>query len=352
MKYFIFIPLFFFAPLYSLTVGSDTAPSRETLATFPTATDNEILGFAVLEDGFELTDNSTTVSFNAFFPVAGDIDLNEGEVYIRQDFMMSSAAELISTGTFHGDGHVIVLPYRIDVQLPTVQGLNPLFLENLALHLNSRVTLNAGIECCETCVIDGRGSVLDLNNNDIVVLAGASLLIKDAHVVGLSNGTLRCQDNSASLIFQNTTLFLEDDFTFSIGSFQTVEDVVISGTGTFIYQSTQSSTIGAFSRLKIDHGITFSYDPVDASRDLLLFTDSTSSPFLFNCTLFSTATGMQLTQGTLVLDGRVVFESDASNQNEGIQFGDGSAVNDLVIDVMPGAEMELASGYLDYQNVN
>jgi len=59
-----------------IVVGSNTAVSRQGVATFPKAdSDNEIRGFATMAGGFNLEDYTTSCIYNAFFPVLSNIKL-------------------------------------------------------------------------------------------------------------------------------------------------------------------------------------------------------------------------------------------------------------------------------------
>ena len=78
---------------------------------------------------------------------------------------------------------------------------------------------------------------------------------------GVQNGNICCKDNNGTITFQNVNLYLEDDYTFSIGQFAILDQTTILGSSKFIYQSEQESTVLSRSTLTLDLGITFSYDP-------------------------------------------------------------------------------------------
>jgi len=101
-KYF-FIPFCFFIFFWgwsalAVSVGSKRAASQQK-RTFLRAAydDNELCGFAAFESGITLQDCETVCSFNAFFPVSGDIVLNGGtlnllrDLYIKKPFSISSS---------------------------------------------------------------------------------------------------------------------------------------------------------------------------------------------------------------------------------------------------------------------
>lgn len=58
-------------------IGSNTAVSRQALASFPsTDSNNTMLGFASFENGFTLASITTTCLYDDFFPVYGPITMN------------------------------------------------------------------------------------------------------------------------------------------------------------------------------------------------------------------------------------------------------------------------------------
>jgi hypothetical protein len=102
--------------------------------------------------------------------------------------------------------------------------------------------------------------------------------------------------------------------------------------------------------------VLFYYAPIVANRDLLSMQDISSELYLNGCALATSSTGMRLTKGTLTVDSSnilidVLFGTPTS-LSESICFGDGIASDDLAINILPGAQLDLVNGILDYQNVN
>jgi len=113
------------AKLHSLTVGSDTAVSRiSTTPTFVTgAADNKILGFGALEGGFILQDSQTTCTYDCYFPISGDITMNDGYLYLNKDLTFKYPTTFLSGGKFYGQGHTIYFSSGInDIQFPDTSG--------------------------------------------------------------------------------------------------------------------------------------------------------------------------------------------------------------------------------------
>ena len=179
-------------------------------------------------------------------------------------------------------------------------------------------------DCCimfsGQTVINGKNNFLSLGPScKIMVDSNSSLEFRDLTLKGIRNGGFYCIDDSATFSFNNVEICLDNDYTFSLGKIDILADLAISGENhKFIYQSSEASSIGSYSKLFLDSGVTFSYDPPTSSRDLLQFADATSQLYLNGATLHSTATGLILSNGTLFLDGEPLFSSEGSVEAEAI----------------------------------
>lgn len=92
-------------PLHALAVGSNIAVARQNNSTFPFgATDNAMIGFSAFENGFGLADGSSSVSFDALFPVSGTIDLLGGSLYLMEDMILSNTTRISTMGSIYGNG--------------------------------------------------------------------------------------------------------------------------------------------------------------------------------------------------------------------------------------------------------
>jgi len=81
--------------------------------------------------------------------------------------------------------------------------------------------------------------------------------------------------------------------------------------------------------------------------------DDSSILYLNGCTIRTTTTGMQLTTGTLVVNGQNhVYNDGAVSLSQAFILGNGNPANDLDIEILPGASISLESGKLLYANVN
>lgn len=202
--------------------------------------------------------------------------------------------------------------------------------------------------------ITGRGNCLTMAGTcTFIVEAGASLEIKDLTFHGISDGRFYCTDNLSSLTFSDVDLVLDDDYSFTVGKFDVINDFHIFGEGhTFAYQSSAKSEIKNNSSLILENNITFSYDPPIASGSLISLEGGTSELCLNGATLYSTPTGLQLTKGIVSLDRNSSISSEATVEAEAIKFGDGvDPANDIDLQGLPAENVNITQGIVVFNNV-
>ncbi len=204
------------------------------------------------------------------------------------------------------------------------------------------------------CVLDGVGRTLTFGpNGRIVLVKGATLEVRNMTLKGVRDNRFRCDTNASRFTFNNTTIVMDADFTFSMGKMDITGDLDLTGTFTFHYTTNQTSNIGKRGRFIVDRGSTFRYAPSSTSKTLITMTDNSSEILLQGGTLATTTTGIQLTKGTLGVDFQSFLTNpDGVSDSQAIVFGDGTAANDLKVVIHPAASIQLLSGKLLYKNVN
>lgn len=227
-------------------------------------------------------------------------------------------------------------------------------VDQLNLELQNNLTLNAPLAIFNTCTVDGNSNIIDFQTTgSMVVQPNSTLLLKNVTLKNISGGQLRCLDNTATLSLDNVTFIFNGDYFFDTGAFHVLSNLSLSGTTSFVYRSTQQSTIRRNASLTCDYGITLSYAPTSNQRTGIAFSDNTGFLFLNGNTLYSTTTGLRLTKGNIVFDGKTTFRNDATSIPQGIAFGDGvSAANDVKIIMMPGAQISVAQGFVVNENLS
>ncbi|MBY0345967.1 MAG: hypothetical protein K2P98_03755, partial [Neisseriaceae bacterium] len=101
-------------------------------------------------------------------------------------------------------------------------------------------------------------------------------------------------------------------------------------------------TIGVNSVWALDRGMSFSYAPAIARQTLIRLEDPTSTWYLNGATIFSTVTGLKLSRGTLVVDNKVTFSSQARNSGEAMILS-----NNLNVNILGGGVLDMY-GFIRY----
>lgn len=228
------------------------------------------------------------------------------------------------------------------------------FGDGTVIELAKNETLSRNWIFSGTACLNGLGNILDLGFFNLQILQPGRLVMQDLFVKSMRANNIRCVGDKGSLTIRNTELFMSSNYTLSVGGMLFEQEVIVTGTNIFSYETGQTSTISTNATLFLDANSTFSYAPKRRiNRDLIAMTDVSSRLFANGCTMKSTTTGMRLTKGTLVVDGKVTMQnSGATALSQGISFGNGTAANDLTIKVLGGAKLELTSGILVYNNAS
>jgi len=324
----------------AVDIGSDTAVNR--FSTQQVLSDGDrIAGFAALEAGFKLSDSVTTATFDSFFPVSGEVNLADGTLVLKRDLIFSDASGFKQLGDVVGAEHSMEFSASMTC-IPFVAGASSYLFSDLKVFLHSDLILkDCSIKFSGQSLINGRGNCLTLDPScTIVVDSNSDLLIEDITIVDVDGTNIQCTDASSMITLKNTEWILDGDYTFATGKFNVLKDFAVVGDGyTFAYETDQVSTVSTNGRFILDNGVTFSYDPPIASRELLVLHESTSELILNGATLHATTTGMRLTTGRLIIDRASVLSSEGSVDAEGISFA-----NDLSVQWFPAANLDFLQG--------
>jgi hypothetical protein len=347
---FFFFIIVFFSISQAAVKGSETAVSVEPAYTFPSAdTDNTLLGFGWFKNGFTLEDSLTTATFNCVFPVSGGVNLNGGTLYLLSDLTFSNTTELQGLGTIIGNDHMMQLCQN-NMTFPADDHL----YENTHLFLGNNVMLSSTATFRGSGCINGMGYDLALDTNgEIVVDSNSELWLKNLRIRGLSGANIRCVDDTAKLILQDVDYRISDNYQFPFGSIEFWDTVNFIGTGTFAYESNQTSTIFDSSTLGIADGLNFQLGrgPISGNNPFA-FENATSVLKLDNCRFNVTALGTQFTKGTVSLSRNIIFDMASSTTTTGIILGDGTLANDFGIYFAPSAVVDFVQGMFVYNNAS
>ncbi len=287
--------------------------------------------------------------------LANTLSLNGGTVTLLQDMHLARGIVATSAGTISlGDNRLILgskeLQWATDMRFDGQSG---------EVHLNSDVHLSGVWTFTGDCVLNGNGNALYLGETgQIIIDNNTELRLKNLLIRDIGGQNIRCLDDDGVIILDNVDWLQDDMFTFSHGAMQWSNFVHMCGTSTFAYQTVRTSTILRQSLLELDTYFTFTYDPVGSqARDLLEFADNTAVLKLTNANLFTNIGGMQLTKGTLNIEGDTAISADVIEKNDNIlsrgiiDLGGHSLASDLHIRIAIGASLTVARGGVAYKNV-
>jgi WD40 repeat protein len=228
-----------------------------------------------------------------------------------------------------------------------------LTIDSLTVELQNDLLLQTPLGFSRNCSIMGNHHAIDFDvTGTMVILPKSRLYLKDLTLRNFGGTQLRCLDNTATISLDNVTFQCKSPYYFNAGSLQIFNQFTLSGTNPFIYQSSVGSQINKNSTWLCDYLSTFSYAPTSNNRYGIQMNDQSSTFMMRNATLYSSSTGLLFTAGTLLFEGTSVLKSDGTSFAEAIQWGDGlTFTNDVKVIMMPGAQLDLQSGYLVDQNL-
>ena len=222
-----------------------------------------------------------------------------------------------------------------------------------ALYLTNDVTYDTNtLTIATSTIIDGASHHFTLaSGGTISVSANQTLTFKNMDLT--LAGTL-AMGSGSKLVLDNVRLHLPSGTTtFSSGAIdiynQCSIDVPTSSADApagviFDYASDSAFTIKRYSSLLLDNGLTFKHNSTHANS-LIVFTDSTSLLKMQGSTIESAAKALSLESGTLWIEHHSYMKSSGAGS-----LTLGHVTNDLAIEFLPGASLDISAGTVTYSN--
>jgi hypothetical protein len=221
------------------------------------------------------------------------------------------------------------------------ESYSPFIFKDVNLFLNSNLTIGTPITFQGNCTINGRGNSMTFTGDGSINVATNSKL-------SLSNSTLffkrpnafAMQGRTSQIVFDDIDIGLASNIVFGDGSWETYNDVNITGPYTFAYETANTSTIHADSYLKFGNSATFAIGKTKAIGPSILEFESNASHLVFdNAALNITNSGLRITKGIVDVYGNTNFiidndglDSNSINTAQSLVFGDGTnAGNDPLL---------------------
>ncbi|MCB9493804.1 MAG: WD40 repeat domain-containing protein [Epsilonproteobacteria bacterium] len=177
--------------IQALVVGSNTTPSRESHATFPAAdSDNTLLGVAAFVNGFSLEDNTTTCTYDNFFPVSGVINLNAGKLFLQKDLVLSNTFGIGNPGQIYGNNFALVVGKQLD------EVIIPVASNAFSSKTIATATMNADVQSVDWSFDDQYVAAISLDAGgshelEIYYFDGMSLTLTQSRDLERNGNTVR-----------------------------------------------------------------------------------------------------------------------------------------------------------------
>lgn len=313
--------------------------------------DNRVEGDLMLLDDLDVQDHTVTMTYAGTRRLDKNIRLKGSKMFLEEDIRFNDNKKILGPGTIVGNGRRIIFG-STDFVYDT-----PLYFDNASsVGINSNVTLShVWTFSGSKNRITGKGFVLTFaSGGKIIVERGSTLILDDIVLDGVTTDNMYCKDNAGTIQLKNTDWLQSTNYTFSVGALQIKDHVHMVGEDTFVYQSPMQTVINRNSTLFLDNGYTFSYDVAHGLKDRIMFSESTSRLHLNGSTLYVTATGMQLKNGKLLAenDSTIVIDNTAyAQQYGGLTIGNDQSNDDTVGIILNAATLRVQKGKLTYKNV-
>jgi hypothetical protein len=239
------------------------------------------------------------------------------------------------------------------------------------------IPAGTGLPITSDTVIDGQGHEIiftDASSGGYILIngpAGTTLTIRNCIIKGLKNYSAGYSsigfgnNENQKLVLNDVRLNLAGNYNFSGGMLDIKNFVKLTGTTYyFVYNSEYELTIKSDSTFFIDTRTFFTYDPALKKKKptkgmlarLIVMEDISSRLFLNGCTLYlPLKEGLILTNGHLLIDHKTVVYGNGfvcGDYAYGMALGNGKEINDLLVDIMPGATLQIQETTLHYNNSN
>ncbi|MBY0353686.1 WD40 repeat domain-containing protein [Candidatus Babeliales bacterium] len=256
---------------------------------------NTATGYVRLNNGFTILAGQSA-GLDTFVTVSGAIDLRTtGSLDLRSDLFLDAHVTWSSSGKIYGRGNTIHLGGSLSLPTDTV------------------------LQFIDDTIVDGDGHTLTLGAHAQLLLASdVSLTLKNMTIQTTRNSSnipiIRCFDQKGHVTLDDVELALADDFPFRNGRMFFNNDVIVTGTSCFIYQSVMQSYVASQSLLTFDPGTTLYYYPSTTAKSLLQLQDKSAGVYFKGAatTLQTTHTGMRLSKGRLWFDNKVTVSTRAA----------------------------------------
>jgi 6-phosphogluconolactonase (cycloisomerase 2 family) len=268
-----------------------------------------------------------SVIMDTLVTVSGGMDLQDtGTLILNNDLYLAHNVTLTDGGNIKGKSSTT-----------PGAGANTIFMGGdltLASTTYAR-TLHITGDWCNSgtsgdLIIDGGGHTLNIGDRaQIFVDQNVTLTLRNMTIKtgpkSLFKPAIQLASTGSKLALDNVMLDLGTDYHFVQGQIFIHDEVAITGTSAFVYQSTVPSYITSGATWSFEQDTTFSVAPATftnspytadtvgtvTSNNFIVHADATAALCLNNCSFLTTFTGLRLRTGMVLFDNKVAVNTQA-----------------------------------------
>jgi WD40 repeat protein len=281
-----------------------------------------IRGWVRFNDGFTVMPRASVI-MDTLVTVSGGMDLRDtGTLILNNDLYLAHNVTLTNGGNIKGQASSIGQANTI-----FMGGDLTLAEDSFArtLHITGDWS-NSGTS--GNLIIDGCGHTLNIGNRaQIFVDQNITLTLRNMTIKtgpkSLNNPAIQLASFGSKLALDNVMFDLGADFHFITGQIFVHNEVAVTGTSAFVYQSPVPSYITSGATWSFEQGTTFSVAPSTftdcpftvnntyTNNAFLVLADASSALSLNGCSFQTTFTGLRLSKGMMLFDNKVAIDTTA-----------------------------------------
>ena len=272
-------------------------------------------GFTVMPLASVIMDTLTTVSGAIDLRDTGTLILNN-DLYLAHNVTLTNGGNIKGQASFSGQANTIFMGGDLTLASTTYAR---------TLHITGDWS-NSGTS--GNLIIDGCGHTLNIGDRaQIFVDQNVTLTLRNMTIKtgskSFMNPAIQLASFGSKLALDNVMFDLGTDLRFLQGQLFIHDEVAVTGTSAFIYQSPRPSYITSGATWSFEPGTTFNIAPATytdrlftagtaTSNNFIVLADQSSALSFNNCSLKTTFTGARLTKGMVLFDNKVAVDTQVS----------------------------------------
>ena len=272
-------------------------------------------GFTVMPLASVLMDTLTTVSGGFDLRDTGTLILNN-DLYLAHNVTLTNGGNIKGQASSSGQANTIFMGGDLTLASTTYAR---------TLHITGDWS-NSGTS--GNLIIDGCGHTLNIGDRaQIFVDQNVTLTLRNMTIKtgakSLNNPAIQLASFGSKLALDNVMFDLGADFHFITGQLFVHNEVAVTGTSAFVYQSPKPSYITSGATWSFEQGTTFSVAPSTftdcpftvnntyTNNAFLVLADASAALSLNGCSFQTTFTGLRLRTGMVLFDNKVSIDTMA-----------------------------------------